>query len=125
MANAAWLQRVKSEHGRRVGSNAEEMYEAERERCELERLLRGSNGTAERPRYCECRELLIDGKRVPAPHFHDCEYVAARTALVDEAERMAIESSSGFTGASFNAAMEKLAWPLLREFATKSENGSA
>jgi hypothetical protein len=28
------------------------------------------NNGAEPPRYCDCRELVLHGKRVPAPKFH-------------------------------------------------------
>jgi len=48
----------------------------------------GVNGDGE-DRYCECDELIICGARVPVPVGHDCEYVRARTALVQEAERIA------------------------------------
>ena len=47
----------------------------------------GVNGEGDR--YCECAELIIRGARVAVPPGHNCEYVRARTALVQEAERIA------------------------------------
>ena len=52
-----------------------------------------NNGNGSEPeRYCDCPELIIDGKRVPCPPGHDCEYVAGRSALVPEASRLATKS---------------------------------
>jgi hypothetical protein len=74
---------------------------------------------------CECRELLIRGKRVPSPIGYDCEYVKARSALIREPERIATKevatrSPSEDGGVSyaawtraFSAAMDELARPLL------------
>jgi hypothetical protein len=33
------------------------------------------------PEYCECIETLVDGKRVPMPLYHDCDYIAHRSSL--------------------------------------------
>jgi hypothetical protein len=49
----------------------------------------GANGNGEVVVYCECRELVVNGKRQPIPHGHDCDYERVRTALIGEAERIA------------------------------------
>jgi len=52
-----------------------------------------SNGQTDEPRFCDCAELFIRGKRQPMPRFHDCEYVKARNACLKEAETIANELS--------------------------------
>ena len=36
-----------------------------------------------------CDELILHGERIPMPRFHDCAYVAARNALIEQAEQLA------------------------------------
>jgi hypothetical protein len=97
-------------------------------RAELQRK-NGSNGSQpESPRYCFCRELIVGGERQPMPKHHDCGYVAARAALVDEAEARAIKAvgypdknnGSAFTR-RFNLEMDRLSRPLLHQ---SSSNGA-
>ena len=67
-------------------------------------------------RYCDCDELVIDGLRAPAPPGHDCEYVRQRTALVQEAERIADALAGDDPHAwmrRFVAAMDELSKHLL------------
>src|SRR5581483_4674879 len=106
------------------------LYEGEVDRIarehERENLKLGNNG---QHRYCYCRELIVNGTRVPCPPFHSCEYVAARSALVEKASRIAtrqvgdpmfnVEIGNQWTRA-FNDAMTKLAKPL---FNGQSVNG--
>lgn len=87
---------------------------------ELDRIAREREGanvknTAFKP-PCSCRECIgSDGQRHPVPVQHDCEYVAARSALVPEAERITnLIVGDGLNGdgyrwtATFNAAMDEL-----------------
>lgn len=108
------------------------LYEGEVDRIarehERENLKLGNNG---QHRYCYCRELIVNGTRVPCPPFHSCEYVAARSALVEKASRIAtkqvgdpmfdVEIGNQWTKA-FNREMDRLAKPLLNG---QSRNGSA
>jgi hypothetical protein len=64
------------------------LLDGEIERCKRERL---RNGSDEEPRFCDCDELIINGKRMPCPPHHDCNYIKARSALVPEASRIATE----------------------------------
>jgi hypothetical protein len=77
-----------------------------------------SNGS-EPERYCFCDELIVNGRRVPCPPGHDCEYVAARSALIFEASRIATERVGDPKGTAalgyawskeFNRAMDRLAY---------------
>jgi hypothetical protein len=92
----------------------------ELEGIELSKLgLDVKGGCGERVR-CSCQECLIHGAPVPLHRKKDCKYAAARSALVPEAERIAMEklgdpkgntgeSSSRWT-AEFNKAMERLSF---------------
>jgi len=67
---------------------------AEIERCRWgrERLKQNSNGSGNGnhpPRFCDCPETLLHGKRVPCPPQHDCFYSRLRGGLVDQAARNA------------------------------------
>jgi hypothetical protein len=65
---------------------------AEIELEQLAKAKRNGNGNGSDPeRYCWCDELLVNGKRVPCPPHHDCSYVAARSALVYEAAKIATQ----------------------------------
>jgi hypothetical protein len=71
------------------------------------------NGSRE-VRYCDCAETLVNGKRVPAPAFHDCQYVRCRSALVKTAEKTANElvgtdNGGGHWTRVFSDMMEELA----------------
>jgi hypothetical protein len=50
--------------------------------------------------WCDCAELLVNGKRVPCPSHHDCEYVRMRSELVPIAEQITTE----FVGTSHGKA---------------------
>jgi hypothetical protein len=87
---------------------------------ELEQIAREkakANGTSG-PRYCDCRELLVNGERVACPALHNCEYVRARSELVPIAIERADKESGNCHGKGdwmgcFADAMEELARPLL------------
>jgi hypothetical protein len=92
------------------------------------------NGSHEPPRFCECPETLVNGRRVSiATHpggAHDCRYSQARSALTSEAARIATEKIGDLTDDSqhgydwvriFAKEMERLAAPLLRQ---SSSNGT-
>jgi hypothetical protein len=89
-----------------------------------------NNGNGSEPeRRCWCLELIVNGKRIPCPPHHDCEYVAARSALVFEASRIATQRVGDPVGSAaldrqwtrvFNWEMTRLAAPLLKQ----SGNGS-
>jgi hypothetical protein len=72
------------------------------------------NGNGNQPaRYCWCAELLdAHGNRLPCPPHHDCEYVAARSALVLDAETAALRMPGDFMR-NFCREMERRAAPLL------------
>jgi|SRR5882724_967853 len=69
----------------------DQLANEEIERCRCERLK--SNGSATPPElergFCHCAELIVNGKRQPRPKHHSCSYVAARSALVPQAEEIA------------------------------------
>ena len=129
MSREAWLQRIKAPER---GSRSLDDFLLD---CELERCAKhnGSNGEAER--YCFCAELVLgEGKhqhRVPCPKHHDCQYVAARSRLVPQAEetaneRVVIRLASEDQGRSqarwvkcFAAEMERLSKPLLNGASSK------
>jgi hypothetical protein len=84
--------------------------------------LKFSNGNGSEPvRYCWCDELIVNGKRIPMPKFHDCEYVRRRSELVKTAMAtvtknipfIPFQNGERFTRA-FVSEMEKLSAPLLR-----------
>jgi hypothetical protein len=43
---------------------------------------KNNNGNGAPVRFCNCPELVINGKRLPCPPYHDCDYVRTRSALV-------------------------------------------
>jgi hypothetical protein len=65
---------------------------------------------------CCCDELIVNGKRVPPPPGHSCEYVRARSVLVPQAVKIANDCGTDdpyvWTRA-FVAAMDELSAPLL------------
>jgi hypothetical protein len=67
---------------RRVNVN-DELADAELE--SIRRAKEKLNGSHEPPKFCNCPETLINGKRVAAPPGHCCEYSKARSALVSKA----------------------------------------
>ena len=105
------------------------LADAEITACKAEREKANGNGS-EPPRFCCCRELIDShGKRLPYSKWHDCEYTARRSFLVDDAARIATQkigdpvgdSSRGYRWTKcFVAEMEKLSAPLLRQ----SDNGT-
>jgi hypothetical protein len=125
------LARIKTFESSRKVCFDDEWYEAEREQCKRELAKQNGNSSAER--FCDCRELVIDGERQPCQPRHSCQYVRDRSALVPQAEKIAnerviVRMASEDGGRSqacwvkcFTAEMEKLAAPLLKQ----SGNGSA
>jgi len=89
--NAVQAEQIKTYRVTRKVCFDDEWYEAEREQCKRE--LAAKNGSADDApeKFCYCRELVVNGERVPMPKFHDCQYVAAHTALIEEAERLAMK----------------------------------
>jgi len=85
---AEQLARIKTFEGPKACFD-DEWYEAEREQCRRE--LAKKNGSHAPERFCDCRELLIDGERQPCPPRHSCEYVRLRSELVPIAARTASE----------------------------------
>lgn len=85
----------------------------------------GSNGS-EPEKFCGCDELVLNGKRLPCPPHHDCDYTRRRSELVEIAvanvtKRIPFEpyrNGEKFTRA-FAAEMEKVSRPLLLQ----SSNG--
>jgi hypothetical protein len=41
------------------------------------------------PRYCECDELVVGGRRLPCPPGHCCDYVEQRNRLIPTAVKIA------------------------------------
>lgn len=98
--------------------------DAEIDRCRQERARKNGNQPPPPapPRYCHCIELVVNGRRVPIPQGHDCGYVAARSALVWQASRIATEkigdpATNAVLGCrwtkEFNRQMDRLAALLL------------
>jgi hypothetical protein len=90
----------------------------EREMAQIAAEKNGGNGAATE-RYCNCPELFINGKRMPCPPRHNCQYVRERALLVPIAAQRAAEASGTVNGKGdwmryFCAAMEGVAAPLLR-----------
>jgi hypothetical protein len=78
----------------------------------------GSNGSE--PRYCSCAELIVNGRRIPSPPGHSCEYVAERSKLVAEADKRTravvdsrVRNRDNWTR-RFCSEIEKLSAPLLK-----------
>ena len=40
------------------------------------------NGSYQKPKFCSCHELVINGERVPCPTRHCCDYVRRRNSLI-------------------------------------------
>jgi hypothetical protein len=60
------------------------------EQCKAAREKANGNGSEAVPvRYCQCDELIVNGKRIPMPKFHDCEYVRRRSEVVPIAVKRA------------------------------------
>ena len=78
---------------------------------------KAANGNGNQPeRYCDCLELLVNGKRVPCPPQHDCEYTRQRSELVPVAVALTnanVPNDSARWARVFNTEMERLARPLL------------
>ena len=112
-----WQSLIRGFKNPRKVNPSDELCDAEIAACKAEREKKNGNGRShEPPRYCWCSELLLDGKRLPVPKFHDCAYVAARSECVFAASALA--TATGATGykwvSVFPAEMERLAAPLLR-----------
>lgn len=103
------------------------LYEAELAEIAKERHARngnGSNGSAPERVRCWCDESKINGRRVAVHRPEDCAYVAARSALVYEAAKIATQrigdpTDSAAKGRAWSCAfsleMNRLAAPLLRQ----------
>jgi hypothetical protein len=96
--------------------------------CELAAIERGKieasgNGHQSQRVICWCAEGIINGKRVAVHRPEDCEYVAARSALVETAWQLALKKAGKATegdirsghrlNAEFVRQMSRLAAPLL------------
>lgn len=105
-------------------SRDDEIADGEIEACKREREQK--NGVhplpVEPPRFCNCAELIINGKRFPIPPGHDCAYIKARAALVWQAVWLTTEKIGDPVGnalsgyrwtAEFVRQMDRLAMPLL------------
>jgi hypothetical protein len=108
-------EQIKTFTNERKVNASDELCDAEIAACKAKR--EKANGSHdEPPRYCWCAELLLDGKRLPVPKFHNCDYVAARSACVFSAAALA--TSTGAPGNDFTRTfareMERLSRPLLR-----------
>jgi hypothetical protein len=87
-----------------------------------------ANGNGSQPvpevRYCQCDELIVNGKRLPCPPWHDCEYIAKRSELSKIAAMLTDAVVSNGKGNAwtrrFVQEMERLSAPLLRQ----SRNGA-
>jgi hypothetical protein len=118
MSNAAFLQRIKAP--RRLRQSVDDfLADCELERCEERAKQNG--GSVRTERFCDCRELLIDGERQPCPPRHDCDYVRARSQLVPIAAKAASAHVPDDTANGdrwtrlFVAEMEKLSASLLAQ----------
>jgi hypothetical protein len=49
---------------------------------------------------CYCDECVVNGRRQEVPIYHDCGYVAARSALVFEASKIATQRVGDATGSA-------------------------
>jgi hypothetical protein len=67
------------------------LYEKELAEIAAEHAAANGNGSHEPLRYCHCAELVIAGRRIPAPKFPSCNYVVQRNGLIRDAERIATE----------------------------------
>jgi hypothetical protein len=91
--------RIRTYRAERKESYDDLSYERERELCERERAkANGNNGNGAPEKFCYCRELIVNGRRVPCPPLHDCSYVARRSALVNEAAGLATEKCGDPSG---------------------------
>ena len=119
MANAQQLACWKSLEPERKMSIDDWLYEREKAAIEWGRVC---NNGGQPERWCECPELIINGKRVPCPPHHDCDYVRKRSELVAIADRITSEGVGNKRGIvngyrwtrRFVTEMEKLAAPLLK-----------
>lgn len=66
--------------------------------CKLANTQTASTTNPAPERFCDCPELIIDGKRQPCPPHHNCQWTQARTALVREAAVAAPEKCGDPTG---------------------------
>src|SRR4029077_9248681 len=119
--------RFKTYHAERKISYDDAAYFLEREQCERERAANcnnNGNGSNAPENFCYCRELVVNGRRVPCPPWHNCTYVARRSALVDEAAELATKKCGNPIGDKnrgyhwtkiFNQEITRLAAPLLRQ----------
>ena len=100
-------------------------------RKELELIPRekakANGGSQPQQRFCDCLEILLDGKRLSCSPQHDCEYCRRRSSeLIPVAVALtnaviANDSANGDEWSRrFNFEMEKLAAPLLKQ----SDNGA-
>jgi hypothetical protein len=90
-------------------------------RKELELIPRekakANGGGQPQQRFCDCLEILLDGKRLPCPPHHDCQYVRQRSELVPVAVALtnaSVPDDSARWTRVFNTEMERLARPLLK-----------
>jgi hypothetical protein len=129
MNAARFKEQIKTYAAKEKLSYDDAVYELEREQCRRE-LARKSGQKDHEPKrvICWCDEGVINGRRVVVHRACDCEYVAARSALVPEAARIATQrvgdpigdAERGYAWTKiFNIEMDRLAAPILRQ----SENG--
>lgn len=90
------------------------------------RLVEDANQGEAAQRFCDCAELIVNGRRRPCPQYHDCAYVKQRNKLIPSATRLANkrlrltpydDSTSGnikFTRL-FSKIMDELSLPLLQK----------
>lgn len=104
---------------------ADLMASIEIEALANDKLVREASGEPTQ-RFCGCAELVISGKRLPCPRYHDCSYVAQRNKLIPAATRLAnkrltLTAEDDYTSAGikftrlFSIAMDELALPLLKQ----------
>ena len=100
------------------------LADIELEQIAEERHARNGNGSEPERVICWCAEGIINGRRVAVHRPSDCEYVARRSALVFEAEKIATAKVGDPTGnlrlgynwtRVFNSEMNRLAAPLLKQ----------
>jgi hypothetical protein len=65
-------------------------FESEMASIQREKIMK-INGKGAEERFCDCAELVINGKRYPSPRFHNCWWVAEKNKLIPQAEKLATE----------------------------------
>jgi hypothetical protein len=71
--------------------------------------LKTNGNHSQQNRYCDCAECIVNGKRIPCPPQHSCDYTRARSALVPAAVRLAIKQHGDtYSPVAFGAIMDRL-----------------